>query len=146
MFDLHLWNTQKKYRNALKARDCAVRKLSEKSSEEIEVARAEWNEEIDPLYRDYAIARTRHYRRKLSKKHIKIPDIPHWNGDDDESIWEQLYTGEWILTDEGVSHIEREIRRENLEATELLFRWGTLIIALLVALTGLLALLGVRIR
>ncbi|MDP3027901.1 MAG: hypothetical protein Q8O04_00075 [Deltaproteobacteria bacterium] len=54
--------------------------------------------------------------------------------------WEQSdVTGKWQLTSEGMRELRQLIRTEKKESTELLTRWITIIVGLIGAITGLVA-------
>lgn len=66
--------------------------------------------------------------------------LPTPTSDKEGKLWEQSrYTGKWRLTSKGILELRGLIRKEKKEKTELLVRWISIIIGLIGAITGLVA-------
>ena len=66
--------------------------------------------------------------------------VPPFVSEERGGLWEQTQmTGKWCLTSEGIRKLRGEIRTEKKERTELLARWISIIIGLIGAITGLMA-------
>jgi hypothetical protein len=66
--------------------------------------------------------------------------IPPFVSEEKGGLWEQSQlTGKWHLTSEGIRKLRGEIRTEKKERTDLLSRWIAIIIGLIGAITGLVA-------
>lgn len=78
------------------------------------------------------------YLRSISTKHlIQVPPVIER---EKGGLWERSrYNGKYRLTNEGIRQLRSEIRKERKERTELLARWISILIGLLGAITGLVA-------
>lgn len=84
------------------------------------------------------------YSRRLVNKAIRlrlpVPERPYGEGVYENENWHRApYVGEWYLKPEGIRKLRAEIRAERKARSEQLGLWLTLLIGLIGAATGLMA-------
>ena len=78
---------------------------------------------------------TRYLISKAEKMLLPTPPTT-----DKDGLWEPShYTGKWALTAKGITELNRLIRQERVERLELASKWVTILIGLIGAITGLVA-------
>ncbi|MGO9245811.1 MAG: hypothetical protein ACLPT4_08780 [Verrucomicrobiia bacterium] len=97
----------------------------------------EMEHESGPIEEELEWLETTWRRDKAQRLHLPIPEIPA--GEDEDANWRRTDSGRWLLKPEGHSKIKALIRAERKEQREALIAWLTLIIGILGALTGLVA-------
>jgi hypothetical protein len=134
---LLLGNELKKTRRALTAaegrRQFAVYEASKSgaSGEDVDRLMEEYSVETEELKEDYSYARTQQLLREARNLELPLPDSEFWESGRSERSN--------ILTEEGAAELRAQIRIERRERREVWFRWGTFVVGLLGAFTGLLA-------
>jgi hypothetical protein len=99
---------------------------------------SEWHSESAPIEEELLEIQTRRLVNKARRMLLPVPDIP-MNEPEDENWIRGTSTRGWHLKAEGVTHVRAAIRAESKERREALIAWATLIIGILGALTGLVA-------
>ncbi len=114
-----------------------VKKTGDKKKiEDIEILAPHELEEVDD---EIHYLQQRYLISKATKMLLQIPPVI---SEEKGGRWEQSnVTGKWQLTNEGMRELRQNIRTEQKESTELLARWITVIIGLIGALTGLVAII-----
>ena len=134
---LKRWQAYRTYKKMLRARDRDYyrKKGNLKSREQFDRWFAEWDTEISIAKIPYDRVRTSYWTQRAIEKLVEMPPIS-----EEEGHWERSQTGEWVLTDKGVSSIRAAIRQETLAGTELFFRASVVVVASLSAFSGIIAL------
>ena len=94
-------------------------------------------ESLDIMFIEDEIARlkTQYTISKAEKMSLPTPSVT-----DKDGLWEMgNYTRKWCLTNKGITEMRREIRKERKEILELWSHWATILIGLIGAVTGLIA-------
>lgn len=81
------------------------------------------------------------YLRSIATKYlIQLPPVIE---EEKGGLWERSqYNGNYRLTNEGIRQLRSEIRKERKERTDLLTRWISILIGLIGAITGLVAVIN----
>lgn len=134
---LHLYKHKKKLRKLKGAYETDIKKAEKegKKLDDIEAIIAE----MRGCCRDDEFEIEKIYTRKLTSKarkfHIYIPDRR------DEKIWENEF-GTYILTDHGKSTLSKQIKAQRREEYEFIIKIILILIGLIGALTGLVAVMN----
>jgi len=84
---------------------------------------------------EIAHLKTQYIISKAEKMSLPTPSVT-----DKDGLWEMgNYTRKWCLTNKGITEMRREIRKERKEILELWSHWATILIGLIGAVTGLIA-------
>ena len=141
VFDRELWKKrrareriQRQYASAYE--DAKRRGLK---GDDLQSEMSQWWIDIDMLDEDYRRVRDAKWLRHARRLEIPTPEKNEKNG-----MWERgrVYR-EWLLTDIGLSTLRGAVRQEERDNREALFRWGTLIIGIVGAISGLIAVISV---
>ena len=130
------WEANRTYKKVLKARDrdYSTNKEHLKSQEEFDRWYGGWDMEISIARIPYDRVRTSYWTQRAIGKLVELPA----RTEEEEGHWERSQiTGEWVLTDKGVSSIRTAIRQETLAGTEMFFRVGLIVVATIIALSGI---------
>jgi len=99
-----------------------------------EVSRAE-SFNLDVIDHEILGLVTRYLINKANKRFLPLPYLS-----EEERLWEQSnFTGKYHLTDKGITEIRKMIRKDKKERMEILSYWASLLIGLIGAVTGLVA-------
>lgn len=132
------WRAGRPYKRMLKARDqdYSQKKETLRSQDAYDEWAAHWYAEIEIARVEYDQFRTSHWRKRAIDKLVELPPR-----DEEGEFWERSpVSGNWVLTDKGVATIRAAVRQETLASTELWFRYGFIAIALISAVSSLVAL------
>jgi hypothetical protein len=99
---------------------------------------SDWGYESDLIEEELKLVETRRLVNKARRLLLPVPDIP--TGKEEDGKWIRgPDSGRWYLKPEGFSEIRALIRGECKERREALMAWATIIIGIIGALTGLVA-------
>lgn len=120
---------KKQYSEAKKTGD-------KKKIEDIEIVAPHELDEVDD---EIHYLQQRYLISIATKMLLQVPPVM---SEEKGGQWEQSnVTGKWQLTSEGMRELRQLIRTEQKESTELFARWITIIVGLIGALTGLVAII-----
>jgi hypothetical protein len=92
------------------------------------------------LWEEYHALYTRQLEREAFRLRVPVPPRPWGTESQEDENWSRgHYLGEWILKTEGIKKVRTEIRAERRARAEQLVQWATLLIGLVGAATGLMA-------
>lgn len=108
-------------------------------SEDLESLQTTWAYEAREIDEELAGLATRHLIRQARRLSVPTPEIP-WKSDDGNEFWEKGHASEtWYLKPAGIALVRGAIRTELKERREARIAWATPLIALLGAVSGVLA-------
>lgn len=105
--------------------------------EQLQQLYEEREHESAPIEEELSWLETRWLLDKARRLHLPVPETP--TGEDEDADWIRMDSGRWCLKPEGHSKIRALIRAESKEQREALIAYATLIIGIIGALTGLIA-------
>ena len=106
--------------------------------EEVNNLYSEWHSESAPIEEELQQVQTRRLVNKARRMLLPVPGIP-MDKSEDENWIRGTFTRSWHLKAEGFTRVRAAIRAESKERREASIAWATLIIGILGALTGLVA-------
>lgn len=102
----------------------------EREAQEVRAVEGYYLDEIDHEILDLMT------RYLVGKARNRFLDVPAFN----EDLWEHCgFTGDYHLTDHGLRELFKVIRTDTKERTEIWTKWAAILIAVLGAVTGLVA-------
>jgi hypothetical protein len=117
----------------------ALRKKPGVDQDELESLQHERFVEVHTLYEEVESLVTQRLLRNAHRLAVPVPDRPQNEDDENEHRRRAWLFGGWYLTAAGISTVRRAIRLECKERREAALAWISPLIALIGALTGLLA-------
>ena len=91
--------------------------------------------ELESIDEDISLLRTRYLINRAEKKSLPLPPM-----NEEDGFWETgRITGSWYLTNKGITEVRSLIRKDTREILEIFSKWVSILIGLIGAITGLVA-------
>ena len=103
---------------------------------DLQAERQEAYFEVRLAYEHLVGLTTRRLLREADRRDLPVPVR-----DQESDYWDVGFEGDWLLTDEGRSHLKAASRAESFSEWQLKLAWGSLVTASLGGLAGVLALI-----
>ena len=100
--------------------------------------------EISMIDDNISVLKSNYIIHKADKRSLPLPSQPSEN-DSNNDLWDRHPgTGEYCLTNKGITEIRDLIRKDKKEALEIFSMWATILIGLMGTLIGLVSMLKLK--